>query len=42
MANKVKLLATASAFYDSIFVMIQRYNRPRIIKLMHKNIESNS
>ena len=36
------LTSTAAAFYDSIFVMIQRYNRPRIIKLMYKKIESNS
>lgn len=28
------LTSVAAAFYDSIFVMIQRYNRPRIIKLM--------
>ena len=27
--------------FDMIFVIIQRYNRPRIIKLMRKNVKSN-
>lgn len=28
--------------FDMIFVIIQRYNRPRIIKLMRKNLQNNS
>lgn len=30
------LTSTAAALYDSIFVMMQRYNRPRIIRLIRK------
>ncbi len=28
--------------FDMIFVIIQRYNRPRIVKLIRKNVQSNS
>ena len=28
--------------FDMIFVIIQRYNRPRIVKLMRRNVQSNS